>query len=111
MSRPMYMDLIPLEDPSEPTSEQIQENAEIQTPIGKGFACWYPQMGGYVAKCIVVPNKNGGCFDAWVWHDGQFPFGGDNRVPAVIHHCDPKQFVRFGEWAASLPGMEDDERP
>lgn len=67
--------------------------------IRKGFACWYPQMGGYVGKCVVEPM--GGpddCFEAFVWHDGEFPFSTEygDRV-AVLHHCSAAQFVKFGQ--------------
>ena len=79
------------------------------------FACWYPQMGGYVGKAVVVmqtppPIKVGSpedessdyCFDAYVWHDGEFPFSEtDDRNPVRIHHCMPSQFIDFGEFVLS----------
>jgi hypothetical protein len=87
----------------EPTGEECSQRADID---GIGQACWYPQMGGYVAKCVIV--SLGHCFDAFVWHDGTFPFDskqvcdaewgdGKTRQPAKIHHCDPAQFMQFGE--------------
>jgi hypothetical protein len=87
----------------EPTIAECSAHA----PIGPGFAGWYPQMGGYVGRAVVVPR--GGCFEAYVWHDGMFPFGEDSGPypPAHIHHCMAQQFIDFGEWVASLPGMDD----
>lgn len=87
--------------PREPTPEECSSRAKI----GEGWACWYPQMGGYVGKCVVVPS-DGTCFDAWVWHDGEFPFSANTSDcgPTRLHHCDPEQFVRFGELVASLKG-------
>jgi len=66
-----------------------------------GFACWYPQMGGYVACCVVevgVDQDGNGerdGFDAWIWHDGEFPFAED-REPICLHHCSAEQFIEFG---------------
>lgn len=71
-----------------------------------GYACYYPQMGGYVGKAIALFDKGwfeddygrqGGCIDVYVWHDGEFPFS-DGASPVVLHHCDPSQFVGFGKW-------------
>jgi hypothetical protein len=79
----------------EPTAEDcgnnktLYENNEVII-----FACYYPQMGGYSGKCIICKNKNNSCFDAYVWHDGEFPFS--NETPNKIHHCDANQFVKFG---------------
>lgn len=76
----------------EPTVEQCTSRAQV----GAGRACWYPQMGGYVARAVVIPDD--GCADVWVWHDGSFPFGGEDGSPVVLHHCDGDQFVSFGEF-------------
>lgn len=89
-----------------PTLEQASDNSEMRwTDVNGeqvGFACWYPQMGGYVARCIIHPHNNG-CFDAYVWHDGEFPFDEtDGRSPARIHHCDAQQFIEFGKFAAGV---------
>lgn len=88
----------------EPTYEEIKANARV----GSGFAAWYPQMGGYVSKCVIVPNDDDSCFDVWVWHDGSFPFrddggwDGQHRSPAHLHHCDARQFIEFGELVERL---------
>lgn len=62
-------------------------------------------MGGHVGRCVVTYS---GCFDVYVWHDGEFPFGGragrDARSPIKLHHCDPDQFIEFGRF---LKGIED----
>lgn len=92
-----------------PTTDQCSSH----TPVDGGFACWYPQMGGYVGKAIVYPLPSG-CFDVLIWHDGEFPFDplnedgdiSDSRGPIELHHCDPQQFVDFGNWVASLKGGE-----
>ena len=81
--------------PSEPTGDQCEAEAKVaDLEGGAAFACWYPQMGGYVGKCVVVVDGPG-CFDAYVWHDGDFPFG--DREPARLHHCDPEQFEDFAK--------------
>lgn len=89
-------------NPPEPTGEQCSSNARIEWEGRSLFACYYPQMGGYGAKCLVEPL--GGCFDVWIWHDGAFPFSDDDDRGPVrhLHHCDANQFVRFGEWVNSL---------
>lgn len=93
--------------PREPTSAECSAGAAITHDFGRGpetvFAGWYPQMGGYVGRAVVRPL--GGCFDVWVWHDGEFPFSETDGTPAHLHHCMVEQFVQFGEWVASLPGM------
>jgi hypothetical protein len=87
----------------EPTSQQCTDNVPIQLDDGQtGYACWYPQMGGYVSHCIVVGAGGGECFEAYVWHDGDFPFSDDDVSPRELHHCDAGQFIRFGEWVQSL---------
>jgi hypothetical protein len=92
-----------------PTPEQCNENAKVgENDDGRGlYACWYPQMGGYGSRCVVVapyaptrPDDGPGCFEAYVWHDGEFPFS--DREPARLHHCRAAQFVRFGTLVEGL---------
>ena len=98
--------------PPHPTGDQCSSHAEIRWHDGirarQGFACWYPQMGGYAAVCVVELESTVGpdgplddpCFNAWVWHDGDFPFPGEGneraRSPMEIHHCAAEQFIKFG---------------
>jgi len=87
-------------DPAEPTPEQCSACSPVERPKGWGeewkfFAIWYPQMGGYVGKAVIAICGNG-CFEAFIWHDGSFPFNGDS-FPAHIHHCMARQFIEFGE--------------
>ena len=84
----------------------------------------YPQMGGYASKTTIVfetrtdrMDGGPGCFDAYVWHNGEWPFQPDasprrGRVqgkceacehpydyvegPSVLHHCAADQFIDFG---------------
>lgn len=90
-------------DLPEPTGDQCEANAIIEHDGVRYLATWYPQMGGYGGKCLVQINdgKFNQCFECYVWHDGDFPFGGDSQIsPARLHHCDPEQFIRFGELVA-----------
>jgi hypothetical protein len=93
-----------------PTAEQCAANAEIPGDIQTGYACWYPQVGGYVGKAIAFPA--GGCVDVYVWHDGHFPFDGrcqncsEERQPVEVHHCAPDQFVAFGQFLAGIAELE-----
>jgi hypothetical protein len=91
--------------PREPTPEECTNHAGVDG----GWAGWYPQMGGYVGRCVAVPADEP-CWDVWIWHDGEFPFSGEDArlpdfsgQPRCIHHCDPGQFVDFGEWLQRLP--------
>jgi hypothetical protein len=84
------------------------------TKVVDGWACWYPQMGGYVGKCVVVAGTGGSsCFEAYVWHDGEFPFGADSfgpedtRWPAHIHLCDEDQFRGFADVVAAAFKAEE----
>lgn len=86
------------DQPPIPTGEQCGKESELPAPEGfRRFAIWYPQMGGYVGRCVVQfdTRDDNTCFDAFVWHDGEFPFHDLN--PAIVHHCDADQFVEFGE--------------
>lgn len=93
--------------PKEPTSDECNIHARVKDQWGRpAYAIWYPQMGGYSSKCVVVleplkkeeTNLPGGCFEAFVWHDGEFPFDeSDDIPPAHIHHCDAEQFIEFGK--------------
>lgn len=91
--------------PREPTSEECATNAEVDG----GRACWYPSMGGYVGHAVAIEQKRDdgyvGCWDIYVWHDGEFPFAGEGeygRSPTLIHHCDPTDFIRFGRLIESF---------
>lgn len=97
--------------PPEPTFDQLREHAPIDLGEGRtGYAIWYPQMGGYVGKAVVARDNN--CFEAWVWHDGDFPFTSgdpyrDDTSPRRLHHCDPDQFVQFGQTVERLLWGDD----
>jgi hypothetical protein len=101
------MSTAPTWAPPEPTGDQCQ-NREPVTWVHPnhgerhGFACWYPQMSGYVGKCVVefLGDEPDGCFDAWVWHDGEFPFSDSRQKPRALHHCAAAQFIRFGNEVA-----------
>lgn len=87
----------------EPTSEECNENIKVyENKDSIGFALWYPQMGGYIGKCVAVLDKNNmeeSCVDCYIWHDGEFPFSDDDEVdrkPIFIHHCSADQFIDFG---------------
>lgn len=92
--------------PPKPTADDCSNNAVFEWGAHRCMAIWYPQMGGYVGKAVVVGEADGGCFEAYVWHDGQFPFSDDPRYhggtlpPVKIHHCMAGQFVEFGEAVA-----------
>lgn len=104
----------------EPTSDQCTEGAEVELPndytggMWHAYAYWYPQMGGYVGKSVILVNEDDpeGCFEAYVWHDGAFPFNEDNGEPAHIHHCLAEQFLDFGKFVQEkqAPGLSN-ERP
>lgn len=88
----------------EPSAEACSEgqylgiDPESKSPM---YATWYPQMGGYVAKCIIAMHENG-CFDAFIWHNGEFPF--TDEPPECLHHCSGEQFVEFGKFVLSKQG-------
>lgn len=92
----------------EPTGEQCSANDSLVLPDGRtAFAAWYPQMGGSVGRALIVPASVGSgedpgrtCFDTYVWHDGEFPFGGSS--PTELHHCSAAQFMRFGQLILSF---------
>ena len=95
----------------EPTTDQCTNKELVfEDEHRRGFAVWYPQMGGYAGKAVALLDKRwtifshgavqGGCIDVLVWHDGEFPFDGDS--PRELHHCDPQQFIDFGEALAEL---------
>ena len=90
--------------PPEPTSEACSAKTQAAWGGRRCFACWYPQMGGYCGKCVVVDGGNGGCFDVYVWHDGEFPFEGDEREPVHLHHCVAEQFSNFGNAVSAFLG-------
>ncbi len=100
------------QSPPEPTPEQCTNNEWISLEGWEGwdkgwvaFAAWYPQMGGYVGRAVIcigrIPNREDeedSCFEAFVWHDGEWPFRGeDGDNPIHIHHCMASQFIEFGE--------------
>src|SRR3990167_5837820 len=98
----------------EPSAGQCSTNERVFEDDDRiGFAIWYPQMGGYVGKAVALLDREwferdgaamGGCIDVLVWHDGEFPFGGNKDKPRLLHHCDPQQFVDFGSTLTELNG-------
>ena len=85
----------------EPTADECSANAQLGPEL---WASWYPQMGGYGGKAVLhiwPDTTNNECFEAWVWHDGEFPFSEGGQHPAHIHHCMAEQFVTFGEFVLS----------
>lgn len=89
--------------PPEPSPDACSKNERVVWDGPPAWACWYPQMGGYAGRAVIVPGvdtgdpgePSSGC-DVFVWHDGEFPFG-EEYQPILLHHCSGKQFVRFGE--------------
>jgi len=99
-----------MNQPHEPTDDQCNSHVQVYEDEEKlGYAIWYPQMGGHVGKAVAVldrewteyshGSRQGGCIDVYVWHNGEFPFRGNetSAKPAIIHHCDPEQFILFGQ--------------
>jgi len=90
---------------NQPSGKQCDKREKVfETEYEIGYAMWYPQMGGYCGKCIVIFDKKwvkkvdygiGGCIDVYIWHDGDFPFH-EGENPVELHHCDPQQFIDFG---------------
>jgi hypothetical protein len=98
-----------------PTGDECSSHASIEIGGRTAWAAWYPQMGGYTAPCWVEvwpdDDRKGFCFDVYVWHDGEFPFGGENDEenkddPVCLHHCSAQQFVDFGTWVRSLVPLD-----
>lgn len=91
---------------NEPTPEQCSEKSLVYEDKDHiGHAIWYPQMGGYLGKAVVVFEKShpDGCFEAYIWHDGEFPVTEENCRPIMhFHHCMSEQFIAFGERVAEL---------
>lgn len=97
----------------EPSSDECYKNTQVyETENQVGYAIWYPQMGGYSSHAVVVMYKHGtdgpvedNCFDAYIWHDGNFPFSDSpdkDKMPASLHHCSPNQFIKFGNTVLKL---------
>lgn len=83
-----------------PNREPAIEEARtvVKFGIDSWMATWYPQMGGYVGKCWVrVSGGPNSCFEALVYHDGEFPFTEDKGPPTRIHHCMVGQFRTFAD--------------
>ncbi len=100
----------------EPSGEQCTNHEKVFDNEDKvGYAVWYPQMGGYVGKAVAMFDKKwksfpngsqiGGCIDVLIWHDGEFPFGGNN--PREIHHCSPEQFIEFGKFLTNINNQNE----
>lgn len=91
--------------PKEPTPEACSEHATFEWNGARCMAIWYPQMGGYVSRCVVVDE--GGCFGAYIWHNGEFPFSEQHDPeiqPAYVHHCMAEQFIMFGQAVSGFVG-------
>lgn len=92
--------------PRNPTHQECTDHVEIAPGA---WAFWWPQMGGYGAHAVAVPDPDC-CIDVYVWHDGRFPFDGscqscgDDRAPTRLHIEDGDAWIRLGEFLNSLDG-------
>ena len=96
----------------EPTGEQCNNNEKVkETHDSVHYACWYPQMGGYVGKAVICVDKcpQIGCVEVFVWHDGEFPFSGKDENPTQLHHCNGYQFISFGEFMNKVNGESEND--
>jgi hypothetical protein len=93
-------------DVPQPTIHDCIGNVRVDLADGRtGYACWYPQMGGYGSTALIVFDEPGdpeSCFTAYIWHDGEFPFEAVDGQPAELHHCSASQFIEFGETVRRL---------
>lgn len=89
-----------MSQPRQPTVDECSNHTEIEP--GR-FAIWYPQMGGYVGRAVIEQDDGG--FNAWVWHDGEFPFE-DGFEPRMLYHSEAAQFIRFGQDVEELLGLD-----
>lgn len=97
-----------------PTDEQCRDHAKVYEDENRiGYAIWYPQMGGYIARAVALIHRDqkeqtgfNPCIDVLVWHDGEFPFS-DGESPRELHHCSSMQFIQFGETLAELNKAND----
>lgn len=100
-----------------------KNSGDVVEHEGQRFVvCSYPSMGGYGGTCLVNVDDAEGCFEAFVWHDGEFPFtavdyDGVPNSPAHLHHCSAQQFIDFGKQVLALqasvvPGHRfEEEKP
>lgn len=69
-----------------------------------------PQVGGYSAVMCVRTAREDGCFDVTVWHDGEFPHGGESddppQKPVELHGCTAWQWLRWAGRLAALQGLD-----
>lgn len=98
----------------EPSAEECSARARVQLDDTRsGWACWYPSMGGYAGRAVVVVPGQTGHADVFVWHNGEFPFPGQNPPygepsnPMELHHCDGVSFVAFGNFLEELIDEHD----
>jgi hypothetical protein len=99
--------------PAEPTPAQCSAKERVSIPgrpNTRAHAVWWPQMGGYVAQAVLTAGE---CPEAWVWHNGAFPFSSDGKPghsPAHLSMSDADQWIRMFEkqleWQAEERGDE-----
>lgn len=117
LPEPYYSDdavaIYPADWLNEPTPEECSKKSKVlDTDCHIGYACWFPQMGGYAGKCVAVFDKQriqhengsaeGGCIELYVWHDGEFPFTEEAGEPKHIHICSPEEFITFGKFLSKV---------
>ena len=99
----------------EPTYEEVNKKAIRILPDGsKEYCMWFPQLGGYHAKMVilVMPTEEeyANCIDAYVWHNGDFPFSEEPGYPVnprELHICDAEQWIDFGKELYKIQYGED----
>ena len=92
--------------PPEPTPEECSARTKGTWEGQEIIATWFPQLGGYVGKAVVViengPADEPDGPDIWVWHNGEFPFTGEDEMsPVNLHVCIPGDHVAFWKWVES----------
>lgn len=97
--------------PPEPSADDCTANTRGTWDGRPTMALWYPRMGGYAGFAVAVLDEP--CVDVYVWHDGEFPFTRADpyrgREPALLHHCDPDQFIRLGQLLDAFVDSEADD--
>lgn len=107
--------------PNEPSSGDATLGNHIDLPDGRrARACWFPSMGGYAGRALIVaPQRDGDCCtEVWVWHDGAFPFssepsdhsrwpGEEMRSPVRLTIHGGQDFIAFGQLVDECEAVAD----
>lgn len=94
-----------------PTAEECNDNITVHSRDSidgyraRGYACWFPHIGGCVVPAVVVfGGAEEMCCDLllWIRKDQAINMNHNEDEPIVLHLCDVQQLKHFAQSISAI---------